>query len=581
VATSVDALSPEELKAYVELKRRELALMSPLEYGAYCSRMQRFPHVEYVDALILTAMDGRLYKSGPSNTRCVFEPDPENPDDPFEGQWVHPVTRERAIFNIALSEPPRHGKSFHISEHFPAWFLTKYPMLNFHLASYEDTFAATWGAKARDLVREHPELGVEVRREAKASRHWRIKGHRGEMKTAGAGGPITGMGRHVGVIDDLVKNAEEAMSETVRKGNVHWYLTTWKTRREPHPARMRMLYPELADMPDIFCIDISIATRWNMGDLNGWLRENEDSEWYFVNMPALAFQEEETPDYGDPGRCVLNREPGAPLCPARFNKKDLIQRRDGSGEGLFWFNALYQGVPRVEEGGIIRRPFSYYRIQTGENDSIEYHLDDGTIHAAFNCMRFATVDLAATLKTRSDYTVCAIWDVTPGPDRKLLLRARFRVKLESSDHEGWIRKWDDQFSPDFFGIEDRTFGTTLIQNLRRHGGVRVKALPADKDKLTRAMPFGYLCAEGKVFFPKDAPWLEEWEEELLSFPNARHDDQVDVAAYAALEFENLPKFTSKSRRPDPTTLDEKVSAYVDRRIREKQGKRRVRKVRFR
>lgn len=565
-----NVLNDKEKQLYADLKRRELSLLSPMEYGVFCSGMIRYDHVEYADTLILSAMLGRLYKSG-VGLRCVWD------GDKHDGRWIHPVTGERAVFKIGLNEPPRHGKSFHISEHLPAWFLTKYPNLNVHLASYEHNFAASWGAKARDHVEENPNLGIEVRSDARANAMWRVKGHTGSMKTAGAGGPLMGTGRHLGIIDDLLKNSEEAMSTTVRQANIDWYLTTWKTRTEPHPARLRMTTGD-TNIPDIFCIDISVSTRWHMEDLNGWLQENENDEWYFVNLPAIAFEDEHSKEYGDPRQCVLGRSPGEPLCPERFTLTALVDLKT-SGEGLFWFNALYQGVPRVEQGGIMKRPFRYFKVRIATSGAETYLLDSGEQVPAFKCMRFATVDLAATMKDRSDYTVYAVWDVTPGPERKLLLRARYRMKLESADHEDYVTRWTAEHDPRYVGVEDKTFGTTLIQNLKKRGRIRVRALPADRDKVMRALPFGYLLIEGKVFFPEEAPWLEEFESELLDFPNGSHDDQVDVCAYAALEYEKIPtKF--KAPQEAATNLSERVEQHVEKKIRAKK-KRRVQRVRYR
>lgn len=576
-------LSEQEQSAYEELLRRQLALSSPMEYGVYASKMQRYPHVEYVDSLIMAALHGRLYKTG-VGPRCVFEPDPFQPDDPYEGKWVHPVTGEPALFNIALSEPPRHGKSFHVSQHFPAWFRTKFPTLNFHLASYEATFAASWGAKARDLVKAHPELGVAVRDDAGANALWKLKGYpNAEMKTAGAGGGITGSGRHVGVIDDLVKNAEEAMSEVTRSGNIEWYISTWKTRREPHPARMLMLNPgHVATYPDIFCIDISMSTRWHEDDLNGWLRENEPEEWYFVNLPALAYDDPQSPDYGDPKRCVLGRQPGEPLCPSRFNRTDLLKIK-GSERGLFWFNAMYQGTPRVEDGGLIQKPFRYYRTQPSSTGGTEYVLDDGERVAEHRCLRFATMDLAATMKTRSDYTVFQVWDVTPAPQRRMILRAQYRVKIESPDHVGYTLQWFKEFRPAYILIEDRTYGSSLLQQMRRdYPAVPVRPLSPDKDKYTRAIPFASKILAGDVFFPADAPWLPAFETELLLFPNVQHDDQVDCAAYAARELDRIPKLL-RNEWEAPTTLEERAVEHIEKIMKKKDAerRRRVRSVRRR
>ena len=569
-------LTPDERAAYATRLRQELALTSPMEYGVYCSNMERYAHVEYVDNLLMGAQRGHLYKTG-LGPRCVWS-------DAVEA-WVHPETGERAIFNIALSEPPRHGKSYHISEHAPAWFRTKYPDLNVHLASYEAKFAASWGGKARDLVEQHPEFKVSVRPDARSASRWEVVGHRGEMKTAGAGGAITGSGRHFGVIDDLIKNSEEALSAVVRESNIDWYISTWKTRREPHPARLRDL--QISEgveptHPDIFCVDVSMSTRWHEDDLNGWLKRNEPDEWYFVNLPALAFEAETTEDYGDPGRCVLGRKPGEPLCETRYNRTALLEVR-ASERGLFWFNALYQGVPRVEEGGVLSRPFSYYRTRLTPSGGLEYLLDGGESTHEYRCIRFATLDLAATTKTRSDYTVFAVWDVTPAPNRKLLLRALYRLKIESADHVSYLLRWVHDWSPRYTLIEDRTFGTTLLQQMRRdHPKVPVRPFATDTDKFTRALPLGMKILSKDVFFPADAPWLAEYENELLTFPNGAHDDQVDVSAMAAIEFDKIPKRV-KSEWEAPVTAEEKAKAYEDRlwAKKEKSRRRRVASLRRR
>jgi len=294
-------------------------------------------------------------------------------------------------------------------------------------------------------------------------------------------------------------------------------------------------------------------------------------------MPALAFDDELSPDYGDPGRCVLGREPGDPLCPSRFTKTALEELK-GSGEGLLWFNSLYQGVPRVEAGGIISKPFHYFSSRM-RGPTLEYRLDSGEIIPDFKLHKFATVDLAATMKERSDFTVYAVWGVTPGPNRKMLLLALHRERLESSDHEERVNMWTAMHDPKYVGIEDRTFGTSLIQTLKKRSRIRVKALKADRDKVMRALPFGYLIMEGKVLFPEDAPWLEAFESELLDFPNGRHDDMVDCAGYAAMEFEAIPR-DRKMPQERATNIHERVEEHVEKKIKAKK-KAKLQRVRYR
>lgn len=128
--------------------------------------------------------------------------------------------------------PPRHGKSEFISRYSTAWILGKFPDTRIILASYEADFAATWGRKARDLLEEHgPSLfGIRVSGKSSAANRWDIEGHEGGMVTAGVNGPITGKGADIGIIDDPVKNDQEAMSVTYQERTYEWYKSTFRTR---------------------------------------------------------------------------------------------------------------------------------------------------------------------------------------------------------------------------------------------------------------------------------------------------------------------------------------------------------------
>lgn len=114
--------------------------------------------------------------------------------------------------------PPRHGKSELISRYFPAWYLGTYPDRRVILVSYEAGFAASWGRKTKELLEEHGEdlFGVKLNRFSNSAYRWDISGREGGLNATGVGGAITGKGAHVLIIDDPVKNDEQANSKTYR-----------------------------------------------------------------------------------------------------------------------------------------------------------------------------------------------------------------------------------------------------------------------------------------------------------------------------------------------------------------------------
>lgn len=134
---------------------------------------------------------------------------------------------------LVLSMPPRHGKSWYCSKALPAWYLALYPERNVILASYEATFAATWGRQVRNFMQEQETtLQVKLAQDSLASDRW-VTEKGGGMFTTGIGGPITGRGAQLIVIDDPVKNWEEARSGIIRQSHIDWFNSTLYTRCEP------------------------------------------------------------------------------------------------------------------------------------------------------------------------------------------------------------------------------------------------------------------------------------------------------------------------------------------------------------
>jgi len=149
--------------------------------------------------------------------------------------------RRGALEGVIISMPPQHGKSELVSKYFPAWYLGTHPDHRVILASYESDFAAQWGRKARDLLERFGALfGVRVSRRSSAVHRWDLEGREGGMSTAGVGGPITGRGAHLLIVDDPIKNDEEARSAGHRQKQWDWWQST---------AGTRLLVSQLRDFP--------------------------------------------------------------------------------------------------------------------------------------------------------------------------------------------------------------------------------------------------------------------------------------------------------------------------------------------
>jgi predicted phage terminase large subunit-like protein len=332
-------------------------------------------------------------------------------------------------------------------------------------------------------------------------------GHGGGFWAAGVGGPITGKGFHLGIIDDPLKNAEEAASEVIREKQKEWYRSTFYTRAEPNAAI------------------IGIQTRWHEDDLSGWLLSEEVGEqperWHIVNLPAIA---EPGPTY--PASCTVGpdwREEGDALCEERYSVERL--RQIESRVGPYYWNALFQQRPTAKEGDF----FKVSKIETVAEVPSNLTLCRGWDLAGTEGGGAFT---AAVLLGKDATGVWYVVDVQRGQwstddvETQLVSIARAdgqRVKIHLPQDPGQAGK-----------KQAVSFGRLLA-------GFNAVIEPVTGSKETRAFSFSAQVNLGNVKVLQ-AGWTKAFLEELRQFPRGKFKDQVDAASDAFNELAGQKQF---------------------------------------
>lgn len=249
--------------------------------------------------------------------------------------------RNGEINRVMLFAPPQHGKSRRAARWAPLWYLSQYPDRNVIVVSYADTLAAEHGAFVRDTIEAHPELGLTVNPQQRARSRWTLAGHGGGMRTAGVGGPITGRPGDLIVVDDPLKNRQQAESPVERETLFGFYTGPILSRTNPRTAI------------------VLIMTRWHDEDLAGRLLREQPGRWTVIRLPALADHDADGGE-ADP----LGREPGDPLWPEHgYTREWYDDKRLELAAAPHDWASLYQQRPTSPEGAIWRWEWiSTYRV---------------------------------------------------------------------------------------------------------------------------------------------------------------------------------------------------------------------------
>jgi len=389
------------------------------------------------------------------------------------------------IDRLIITMPPRHGKTELASIRFPAWYLGRNPDKRIIAASYAAGLAYRISRQARNVVTGQGwPFTQRLADDLAQVQQWDLAAHRGGYIAAGAGGPITGSGAHLLLIDDPIKNQEEADSATHRDNLWEWYTSTAYTRLEDNGA---------------ICV---IQTRWHADDLAGRLlaaQAQGGDRWTVLHLPALA-------DVGDP----LGREPGAALWPEKYDTAALARIKQAVGSRVF--AALYQGQPSNDESALLKREWwTFYQTPPAQFDQV-----------------IQSWDMTFKGGVNNDYVVGQVWGKV-GADCYLLDQVRGRLDFPATLEavRTLSRAWPQATTK---LIEDTANGPAVIATLTREIGGIVPVRP-EGGKVARVNAVAGLIEAGNVHLPDPQfrAWVGELIEEATAFPTGAHDDQCFVA----------------------------------------------------
>ncbi len=395
---------------------------------------------------------------------------------------------------LMIFMPPRHGKSELASRRFPAWYMGRNPGKQIIAASYNSDLSSDFGREVRNIVasqRYSNVFDVNLAPDSKAANRWHTS-HGGSYVSAGVGTAITGRGAHVALIDDPLKDREEADSQIVRDKVWKWYTSTLYTRLMPGGAIAL------------------IQTRWHDDDLAGRLLNAPGGDkWTVLELPAL--------------------DDGKALWPEWYDEQALERIRAAIGE-RDW-SALYQQQPQPDEGTFFKREW--------------FHLYD----ALPDNLRFYGASDYAVTEDAGDYTEHGIFGVDADED---IYIADWWWGQTAAD--AWIdAKCDliEAHRPLLWGGEAgvirKSVEPFMLKRMReRKAYCRIEWVPSVRDKPTRARSFQARASMGKVHLPNTEAG-HRLLDQLLRFPAGAHDDAVDVCSlFGQLLDQVIPAMVSET-----------------------------------
>ena len=412
------------------------------------------------------------------------------------------------IKRLMVFLPPRSSKSVICSKLFPAWYVGRHPQHEILTVSHSDQLASDFGRSVRDLVNYDlfntvfPD--VQLRSDVRAAGKWKTN-QGGTYYAAGVRSQIAGRGAHVAILDDVMSE-EDSFSETGRRYVKEWYPSGLRTRIMPNGSI------------------VIINTRYHEDDLCGWLLRQEsqielENKWEVIKIPAWV---------DEPSSKLLDLPVGSSYFP-EWKPSEILKNDEEeikASNGSRYWESLYMQNPVPDTGGIIKKKWIQW-WDYDEPPACDYIIQ--------------TYDTAFSTKTTADFSVIQTWGIfehmeTDSTGREnwvsnLILLGNEKGRFDYPALRTKAQELYDYHKPDVCIIEKKASGQSLIQDLRRAGLPVLDYIP-DRDKTARVYAATPLMEAGRVWLPKGYEWSDDLYGEAITFPNARHDDQVDAMTMA-------------------------------------------------
>lgn len=443
------------------------------------------------------------------------------------------------VFDILLlSVPPQCGKTYTVTNTLPSWFLGKHPRDGVIIASYEGTLAESFSRRNRDKFTDYAQDIFRVRPNDKVQgvALWETADG-GTCRAAGLKGGITSYGCELMIIDDPIKNKEQAHSETIVS----------KIHEEMAPSVQSRIHPggKL----------IVIQTRWIENDVIGWIQTNwREFIWADINIPCECEDPETDPLHRKLGESIMGDHLGDYNMPIKIKKdntwlanaKKLIIAADGE----YTWNALYQGHPSGQNGNLFARQ--------------SWKLYDRSLFTMEQCT-YVQLSIDATFKQTetSDMVAIELWVIY---DNEIWLRKLINKRMGFIDTVNKIKALVKEFPMiDEIVIEDKANGPAIIETLQYVEGMApIIAVNPKGGKYSRAQAISPFVQMGRVhvftdFTPDEVIDIEQttnkvllpheaFIEQFARFPFAKHDDMVDAGSQGLTRLIKL--LTGEEPMPD-------------------------------
>ncbi|QZO01255.1 phage terminase large subunit [Chenggangzhangella methanolivorans] len=397
------------------------------------------------------------------------------------------------VRRLIINVPPRSMKSITVSVAFSAWLMGRDPTKKIIAVSYAEELARKLASDAKTVMQTNwfgttfPRFGFAGRPRT-LKLETTLKGHR---LARGMCGSILGEGADLILVDDPIK-ATDALSEASRRSVNEAFDNTLRTRLNNKVEGAIVI----------------IMQRLHEDDLVGHVLKSED--WEVVAIPAIAPEDQTYQLSDDPGD-VYVRKANEVLHPEREPLEELETLR--RAQGSLTFSSQYQQQPLPLEGNIVKREWMRSYVEAPE----EFDLV------------IASWDTASTLSETADWSVGTVWGAK-GLDFYLLdcLRVRSEVPELRRQIVALAERWD----VDQTVVEEGDMGRAIVQDLRRTRHRNFIMQKVRIEKQARFLAQSARFESGQVHVPVKAPWYADWLNELLAFPNGKHDDQVDSTSQA-------------------------------------------------